>query len=655
MGRIYLRPMTLGYTCALIVLTASPFSYAQSAFPTSTPVTHSAAIIRGTKDIVAEVIPSPRTTSPGSVVRLIYSVINYEESPIRVRLRTDLPVGWTLLDAKFEQQEYEIEALDEIDGEILVVVAKDARVGERQLVKLVAEAIGDEGVYEGQNYVAISRAGGLKPGVVGLIGTTTVGVSRVSSGATDARPAGGVALSGKFGNAGPGQTTVSFSAGRDMAENLTNYRYNFEETKVAGTVKRGNLDATVGNTVFSTGTAITGPFVRGRGASVRNTSGSFMFDLAVTQPTTYTGDASGHLVRGRAGLNRSFGSISFVMSDYSRPSGYTTLLPPVTVLDPDEAERQEVELRLAAGATRNRVFGTGIEAELRRQNVHRLTMRLGAVHLANATGLSRTAPATEVAYGYNGKVATFNARLRETPPSMQGVQIGCDERWVDGTVRIYKELRFIAQGFTSAYDVTGGLYSSLSNGGSLGTSFILSGVRVEFRGNYRESFYDTRSTRRTGTVSVALPLGPLSLNGNTEIGENETARGVQPLAFYRADLRIARERGTASLGWSRISNGGLGVQQRVDALGSIKMGEYELSGGAWATRGYIVGGHPGVWTTAAVPTPIGLTVVAGIEYAPLTYVDAPGWRASLMLRRPLVVPLGFLKGLAPGAVAHPAP
>lgn len=610
-------------------------------------------VIQGSREIVAEIIPSPRATSPGSVVRLIFSVMNYEESPVRVRLRADLPAGWTLLDAGLEQPEYEIEALDEIDGEILVVVAKNAKVGERQLVKLVAEAIGDEGVYEGQNYVSITRGGGLKPGVVGLTGTTTIGISRVGPGATDARAGGGVALSGKFGNAGSEQTTVSLSAGRDMAENLTNYRYDFEDLKVAGTIKRGNLDATFGNIVFSAGTAITGPFVRGRGGSVHHTPGPFLLDLAVTQPTTYTGDASGHLVRGRAGLNRPFGSISFVMSDYSRPSGYTTLLPPVTVLDPDEAERQEIERRLAAGSTRNRVFGTGVEAELRRQNLHRLTMRLGAVHLANASGLSRTAPATEVAYGYNGKLATFNTRLRETPPSMQGVQIGGDERWVDGTVRIYNDLRFIAQGFTSAYDVTGGPYSSLSNGGSLGTRYMRGGMRLELRANHRESSYDTKSTRRTGAVFVGMPIGPLSFNGNAEIGENETISGVLPLSFYRADVRMTRERGTASLGWTHISNGGLGTQQRIDALGSIKIGEHELSGGAWATRGYKVGGHPGAWTTVAVPTPIGLTVVTGIEFAPLTYIEAPGWRGSLMLRRPLVVPLGFLK--SPGTPRIPAP
>ena len=85
-------------------------------------------------------------------------------------------------------------------------------------------------------------------------------------------------------------------------------------------------------------------------------------------------------------------------------------------------------------------------------------MRVGALHLSNAEGLSRTTPAGEIAYGYNGKIATCNARLRETPPSVQGVQIGGDERWVDGTLRIYGDLRLVAQGFTSAYDVSASQY-----------------------------------------------------------------------------------------------------------------------------------------------------------------------------------------------------
>jgi hypothetical protein len=115
-----------------------------------------------------------------------------------------------------------------------------------------------------------------------------------------------------------------------MAENLTNYRDSHEDVKVTGSVRRGNLDATFGNSIVSSGTAITGPFVRGRGGNVHKSSGRFIFGLAITQPTTFTGDASGHLVRGRAGINKSFASIGVVASDYSRPSGYTTFFRPST-------------------------------------------------------------------------------------------------------------------------------------------------------------------------------------------------------------------------------------------------------------------------------------------------------------------------------------
>jgi hypothetical protein len=598
----------------------------------------STTVVLGSKEIETQVIPSPRATSPGSAVRLIYSVINYEDADIRVRLQPQLPAGWTLLNPEILDREFTIEALDEIDGELLVVVAREAKVGDRQLVKLWAEVVGESGVYEGQNFVSVTRTGGVKPGVVALTGSTTAGVSRVSNGMADARTAGGFALSGKLDQ----KTTVTMSGGRDMAENLTNYRYNFEPVKVTGTVRRGNVDATFGNIVFSGGNAITGPFVRGRGGSIRKLTGRFIGDLTVTQPTTYSGDASGHLVRGRVGVSASFGSLSFVASDFSRPAGYTTLLPVVTVLDPDEAERQEIERRLAAGATSNRVFGSGLEGELRAQKTHRLSVRVGVLHLANATGLTRTAPAGEAAYGYSGNAATLNMRFRETPPGMQGVQIGGDERRLDGTLRVYKDLRFVAQGFRSVYDVTGSEHLSLSNGGSVGGRVMRGRSRLELRANYRESSHSTKTVRRTGTLSAGLPLGPFSVNGNAEVGESETVRGVQPLAFYRADVRLTRERGTVSMSMSQIKNGSLPVQRRFDVLGSVKFGEYELSGGAWATTGYIAGGHPGVWTTAGVPTPWGLTVIAGMEYAPLTHIAESGWRGSFMLRRPLVVPLGFL-------------
>jgi hypothetical protein len=381
--------------------------------------------------------------------------------------------------------------------------------------------------------------------------------------------------------------------------------------------------------------------VRGRGGSFRKLTGRFITDVTFSQPTTFTGDASGYLVRGRAGLSGAHGSVSFTASDFSRPSGYTTLMPVVTILDPDEAERQEIERRLAAGSTRNRVLGAGLEAELRAK-AHRLSARAGALHLENAAGLERTAPAAEASYGYTGRAATLNVRWRETPPSMQGVQIGGDESWIDGSVRLYKDLRLVAQAFRSLYEVTGQAYDSTSSGGSIGARVMRGASRVEVRGNYRESAFSSTTVRRTGALSAGRTFGPISLNANAELGESETARGVHPLAYYRGDLRVAGAAGTASFGISHIQNGGLPAMQRLDLLGSLKAGEYELSGGAWLTHGYRIGGHPGIWTTVGVPTPVGVTAVIGVEYAPLTYIAEPGWRASLMLRRPLAVPLGFL-------------
>ena len=353
-----------------------------------------------------------------------------------------------MLTPEVAAQEYTIPAMDEVDGEILVTVPKDATPGQRQLVTLIAEVSGETGVYEGQNMVSISRGGGVKPGQTALTGTTTVGVSRLTPSGADARSAGGVALSGKL----DANTTVSLSGGRDLNDTVTNYRYNVEPTRVTGTVRRNGLDVTFGNMLSSAGTTLTGPGVRARGATVRQTTGPFIGDVTIAQPTTYTGEASGYLLRGRAGLNRAFGSISFVASDFSRPTGYTALPPPVTVLDPDEAERQAIERRLAESQARNRVIGLGVETELRRGQTQRLTTRVGALSLSNSTGLDRTAPAAEVGYGYNSRDWTLNLRWRDMPESMQGVQIGGDEIFADTAVRIVGELRLTAQHYALSYN-----------------------------------------------------------------------------------------------------------------------------------------------------------------------------------------------------------
>jgi hypothetical protein len=635
-GARRITPELWALAFALIVVMSPRSARAQPATPAVSPTL---ATVHGTRDLVAEVIPSPATSAPGNVVRVIYSVINYEEVAVRVRLHAVLPSNWRLHDGTFQDGEYAIDALDEIDGEFLVVVAKDATPGERQLVKLHAEIIGEAGVYEGQNFVSIGRTGGLKPGAVGLTGNTTIGISRLDTrGSIAARPAAGIALSGKLSK----DTTVSLSAGRDVTENLSNHRYNFEHLKVSGSVKRGAVEASIGNTILSSGNAIAGPFVRGRGGQIRKMAGRFLFDATIAQPTTHDGDARGRLLRGRAGINHASGSLSVVISEFSRASGYTALGPVVTVLDPDEADRNEIERRLAAGATHNRVFGTGLDGEWRAKNVHRLSARVGVLHLANAAGLRRTAPSGELSYHLNTTSATLNVRWRDMPPSLQGVQIGGDETSLDGSVRAYRDLRLVAQAFRSAYDVSGHAYSSLSNGAAIGVRFTRGASRVEVRGNYRESAYDTTTIRRTAAVYAGAPLGLFSLNAAAEIGETETARGVQPLAFYRGDMRTEGDWGMVAIGFSQLTNGAQSPQRRIDLLASVKFREYGVSGGAWLTQGYALGGSPGAWASIMIPTALGLSTIIGVEYAPITYTAPAAFRGSFMLRRAVVLPLGFL-------------
>jgi hypothetical protein len=47
---------------------------------------------------------------------------------------------------------------------------------------------------------------------------------------------------------------------------------------------------------------------------------------------------------------------------------------------------------------------------------------------------------------------------------------------------------------------------------------------------------------------------------------------------------------------------------RTDVLGSLKLGEWEVAGGAWATQGLARGGEPGFWTQPGVRQKVTLPI-----------------------------------------------
>jgi hypothetical protein len=160
-----------------------------------------------------------------------------------------------------------------------------------------------------------------KPGVPTISATSTLGFSRLGAGGYDAaQRAGALSLSSKFGK----QSSFSFSYDQGLRENLSNYRYEELRTRVTGSLRHAGWDIGFGNYVSSSGNALSGPAVNGRGVNIRRLSGR-LSDIVIAQPNTYSGAAGGHLVRGRVGIRTKSATLAFSASDFARPAGgYST-------------------------------------------------------------------------------------------------------------------------------------------------------------------------------------------------------------------------------------------------------------------------------------------------------------------------------------------
>jgi hypothetical protein len=608
------------------------------------------------KDMEAEVIPAPNATSPGTVVRLMYTVFNYEETPQRVRLRVDAGAGARVLDPSLEGREWIIEPSDEIDGEIHVMVPEGAKVGQRQIVRLIVELVSDSRSFEAQNHVSIVRSGGAKPGVKAVSGTSALGLSRLGpNGFKGAQRAAGLTLSSTLG-----KTNVSFDYDRGLKQNLSNFRYDQEPTRLSGSVLHPGWNLSFGNGVSSAGQALTGPYVRGRGASLRRTDGRFIGELVVAQPSVLLGTAAGHLVRGSLGVKTKWATLGLVASDFSRPAGgYSTVVVQQTVLSADALEQLEIQRRLSAASASNRVQGFGLDVELRPSSTQRIALRAGSMRLSSATGARLDAPVAEAAYSLSTTQATFNARWRKMPPTLQGIYIAGDESSADGSLRVVGDVRLTGRVYQNESETLGSTFRAAGNGTSAGLRFVRGARRLELQGNYRESEFSVKTVRRTASLLFGTPLGPLSLSGNAEVGEQESGGRVSPTQFYRGDLRWMGKAGTASFGLSQLSAGTAAAQQRADLMASLKVGGFELAGGAWATRGYAAGGRPGMWTSLDIPITYDVALSVGVDHSPLVWTAEPTWRTTVSVRKRFVLPLPFLHaapipGLAPPVSASPS-
>jgi hypothetical protein len=593
-----------------------------------------------------ELTPVQRSAPPGGAVRFRFSIYNNEPTEERLRLRVLAAPGWTLTDSELEQREWPIEPYGSIEQDIDITIPDDARVGDRPLVRLLVEVVGQPGEIEALSFASVVKGGGVKPGVPLVSGSSTFGYSQLGARGVDpAQRTGALTLSSKFGPT----SNFSFSYDHGIEQNLSNYRYEGAQTRVTGSLRHAGWDASFGNYVSAQGNAITGPYVLGRGVSVQRPAGPLLADIVASQPNTINGIADGHLFRGRVGVRTTKLTVAFTASDFGRPAGgYTTISTVQTgVLDAETESELEFERRLTTSSASNRARGIGFETELNPSRAHRIAFRAGSLWLSNAVGDHISAPVGEASYGLVTKRATFNARWRDMPPTVSGVYIPGDDVGVDGSVGLWRDIRLVGRGYQSSTHTFNSDFFSANEGASVGVRVARGARRVEVRANYGESQYSTTTVRRTVSIQAGTPVGPFHLNGSADVGEQDAAVGLSShLALYRGDVAWVGSIGNASLSVSRSNRADV-VQQRVDLLASLHVGGAELAGGAWLTRGY---GRPGAWTSIGVPVGFESMIVFGLDYSPLNWTDVPSLRGSLAFRKTLAFPVPFAKPLPPAAI-----
>jgi hypothetical protein len=230
------------------------------------------------------------------------------------------------------------------------------------------------------------------------------------------------------------------------------------------------------------------------------------------------------------------------------------------------------------------------------------------------------------------------------PQSLKGINLPGNELAVDGSLEVIGEWRLAGRAYRNLNQTLGNAYRSESEGAALGIRYYRDGWRLDARGSYREWSYGEQPTvARTVNVSLGVPLGPLSLSGFADVGEQDNGTVRQPTGSYRGDLRWSGKAGTASWSASYYESLNSPPRLRTDLLGSLKLGEWELAGGAWATRGWIRGGEPGIWTQIGVPVSYDLLLSLGIEHAPPAWGQAPTWLGTVGIRKRVAFAIPFLR------------
>jgi hypothetical protein len=571
-------------------------------------VPHAAAVSKATtpgipghsgtnQDLYVDVAVPP-VVNAGSVFRSLFTAVNLTDQPIRVRLRLELPEGWTLSPQADFDGEKLIDSFDEIGGELEIEVSPIAKVATGEKVRIVGEVVGDPGHADAVAMVRIAGRGGLRAGQKGLSGYVQAATRGNDLESIDwPGTSANINLSGPVASGTTAALMYQKGLRLDQPPIVTTLAAEFSRLDVTLRSRKWNLYS--GNYLLSSGGTLAGPFVRGRGATFKYTGSRLYSEISAGEPASFTGDYRGVLLRGQAQINSASGPMGLVVSNLNDAATGIS------------GRTYDVSGAGAFGRYDRGIVRFGVKAGL---------MRLGI------DSLESSGETVEGDFGLAGKLGNVTGRWRRMPAAVPGTYLPGDEHAGDGTLVLSKALRLTARGYRSSMETMGEPIPYVAKGSSAGINVITPAFRFSLRGNQRQSSYRTSTEQRTIQFTGGTTIGDVSISSFVELGRQTTSAASSKLSNFYLSTRWVQGGSSLYGAVSYYDYGTAPYRVRFDASASLRLSFLELDGGFWATHGPKYGGDPVVWSNVVIAAPAAFSLILGAEYvhgrAPyIRYVD----------------------------------
>jgi hypothetical protein len=426
---------------------------------------------------------------------------------------------------------------------------------------------------------------------------------------------------------------------------------------------------------------LAGQFARATGAMLQWKGRQLVAEVTVGKPRSGGEASGGHLIRTKTRYRTRVGTVAFTFSDLLRPdrSSRVSLFANASAAGEVLAETQRVhgtgvDRELAAGdlirlaklyQAANRVTGAGLEADLRFGGRQRLVIRAGDLWVSNAERQEVHGASGEVRYAFFTTMSSLSVRFQRTPGSVPSVNIPGNDLIFDGNHKLTPALNLSGRAYSRSAWMLGRAQASQSNGGAGGVEYVRPWGRVGVEFNYRVSEFVSTTLRRSVLSRFELPFKALLLRGEVELGETVSRLTSRQLSACRVELGWTKPTNAATI---RLAYDDYGIgrpQLSADLAGSVRVGKTEWAGGLQTIRGDAFEAGPRAWGGVTLPLLKGTALVLGIEHQDWGNVTrwwggAPGvqtkaWRATIMVRRGLTLPVPLSRRAIAAPTLPPGP